>query len=362
MNKLPLYKQIQQTIRRKIVSGDLRPKDRVPSEQEIMDEYMVSKITVKNALSALADEGLIVRIQGKGTFVAAHAAAAETAARMKPGGSPSGSTEFVGFIIPTMKTKVIRKLVEHVEYFLKESGYQLVLHITRESSVAESHAIRDLTASPHVRGLIVFPTEDETYSEALLRLSLDKFPFVFIDRYLRNIDTYRITSDNFGGVYETVSMLLGRGHRRIALISPDNTNTSIEDRTSGFERAYIEQQIPIDKGLWCHVPIDILRTGDPQSYVADFLHKHPDISVAFTMTAEMANLTHQALRGKDMTNPDVQVVSFDDPDLPDIPYISQDEREMARSAVELLVRQFDGEYEPRKVEVPVSLEHMRGAV
>ena len=34
-----------------------------------MEEYMVSKITVKNALSALADEGLIIRIQGKGTFV-----------------------------------------------------------------------------------------------------------------------------------------------------------------------------------------------------------------------------------------------------------------------------------------------------
>jgi DNA-binding LacI/PurR family transcriptional regulator len=75
----------------------------------------------------------------------------------------------------------------------------------------------------------------------------------------------------------------------------------------------------------------------------------------------MANLTHQALRGKNAPNRDVQVVSFDDPDLPDIPYISQDEREMARSAVELLVRQFDGEYEPQKIEVSVSLEHMRGA-
>ncbi|MDF2649657.1 MAG: GntR family transcriptional regulator [Paenibacillus sp.] len=69
MNKIPLYKQIYHSIKDKIISGELRPKDRVPSEQEFMDEFMVSKITVKNALAVLVDEGLVTRIQGKGTFV-----------------------------------------------------------------------------------------------------------------------------------------------------------------------------------------------------------------------------------------------------------------------------------------------------
>ncbi|WP_227013871.1 GntR family transcriptional regulator [Paenibacillus psychroresistens] len=69
MGKLPLYKQIQQIIREKIESAELRPNDRVPSEQEFMEQFNVSKMTVKNALTELADEGLVVRIQGKGTFV-----------------------------------------------------------------------------------------------------------------------------------------------------------------------------------------------------------------------------------------------------------------------------------------------------
>ena len=198
-------------------------------------------------------------------------------------------------MIPTMKTKVIQQLLDSVEYHLKESGYQLILHITRESSAEESRSIKELIEAG-VRGLIVFPTEDEKYNESLLRLSLDKFPFVFIDRYLRNIDTYTITSDNFNGAYEAAAFLIKKGHHQVALISPENTNTTIEDRTSGFEKAYIDNNVLIDKNLWCHVPLNILRTEQALVYITDFLKNHPTVSAVFTLTAEMANLTFNAMK------------------------------------------------------------------
>ncbi|MBA2942984.1 GntR family transcriptional regulator [Paenibacillus sp. CGMCC 1.16610] len=356
MNKVPLYRQIYQSIKDKIISGELRPKDRVPSEQEFMDEFRVSKITVKNALAALVDEGLVTRIQGKGTFVSRDpvSVTVETAAtRSVPIIPPVHNFNYIGLIIPTMKTKVIQRLVDYVEFYVKEAGYQLVLHITRESSHEESRAVQQLTNTQGVRGIIVFPTEDESYNESLLRLSLDKYPFVFIDRYLRNIDTYRITSDNWGGAYETVDRLLKEGHHRIALISPDNTNTTIEDRTHGFEKAYIDSNIPIDKSLWCHVPIDILRTGDTSAYVAKFLHQHPNLTAVFALTAEMARLTHHALHEEEGLDPNTALVSFDDPEIPGIPHVLQDEEQMALSAVSLLLEQCNGQYTPQRVEIPV---------
>ncbi|MGG1556058.1 GntR family transcriptional regulator [Paenibacillus ferrarius] len=361
MNKIPLYKQIYLSIKDKILTGELRPKDRVPSEQEFMDEFMVSKITVKNALAALVDEGLVTRIQGKGTFVASNPTSQildaksryiGAAAPVANGNSPA-SHDYIGLVIPTMKTKVIQRLVDFVELYVKEAGYQLILHITRESSLEESHSVQQLTNTQGVRGIIVFPTEDESYNESLLRLSLDKYPFVFIDRYLRNIDTYRITSDNCGGAYETVSKLLQQGHRQIALISPDNTNTTIEDRTQGFEKAYIDSNILIDKSLWCHVPIDILRTGDTSAYVVNFLQQHPNITAVFALTAEMARITHHALHVEDELNPHTVLVSFDDPEIPGISHVLQDEQQMALSAVSLLLEQCNGKYTPQRVEVPV---------
>ncbi|MCY9697274.1 GntR family transcriptional regulator [Paenibacillus alginolyticus] len=351
MTKIPLYKQIYQSIKDKIISGELRPKDRVPSEQEFMDEFMVSKITVKNALAVLVDEGLVTRIQGKGTFVSVNPNSITVDPKRRS--SASSSQNYIGLIIPTMKTKVIQRLVDYIEYYVKEAGYQLVLHITRESSIEESRSVQELTNTPGVRGIIVFPTEDERYNESLLRLSLDKYPFVFIDRYLRNIETYRITSDNWGGAYETVTKLLNKGHQQIALISPDNTNTTVEDRTHGFEKAYIDGNILIDKSLWCHVPIDILRNGDTSAYIVKFLHQHPNITAVFALTAEMARLTHHALHQEEGLNPKIELVSFDDPEIPGISHILQDEEQMALSAVKLLLEQFNGHYVPQRIEVPV---------
>lgn len=348
--KTALYKQIQLVIRQKIASGELRPKDRIPSEQELMDEYKVSKITVKNALAALADDGLVIRIQGKGTFVALDPPVNESfpAASI----AESRTSRLIGFIIPTMKTGVIQKLVDHTEHFLKEAGFQMILSITRESSSEESRTIRGLLDAG-VRGLIVFPTEDEKYNESLLRLSLDKFPFVFVDRYLRNIENYAITSDNSGGAFATVSHLLAKGHRRIVLISPENANTAVEDRTAGFEKAYIEHGVSIDKNLWCHVPLGILRSDEALPYITEFLRANPSVTAAFTLTEEIANLTSRALSR--LGNEKVELFSFDDPGLPHVPYVLQDERKMARAAVDLLRDQMKYEYTPRQIVVPVQL-------
>ncbi|WP_336790253.1 GntR family transcriptional regulator [Paenibacillus sp. MMO-177] len=351
MKKTALYKQIQIEIRKRIASGQLRPLDRIPSEQELMDEFKVSKITVKNALTELADEGLVTRIQGKGTFVAADLKPVEVKVPA-PGPEPV-LVPLVGFIIPTMKTTVIQKLVDYIELYLKEAGFQMVLSITREQAAEESRAITDLVDAG-VQGLIVFPTEDEKYNESLLRLSLDKFPFVFIDRFLRNIETYTITSDNDGGAYRTVTHLLSKGHRHIALISPENSNTAIEDRTTGFEKAYIDQGESIDKSLWCHVPLEVLRSEGALDYVTDFLKSHPTITAAFTLTEEIAGLTWQALQLVERRT-EVELFSFDNPDITNVPYVQQDEQELARSAVMLLQDQIGQTYDPRHIVVPVQL-------
>ncbi len=67
---LPLTYQIADQLRRRILEGDLRPGDRLPSESQICAECGVSRMTARAALSQLANEGLVVRRRGKGTFVA----------------------------------------------------------------------------------------------------------------------------------------------------------------------------------------------------------------------------------------------------------------------------------------------------
>ncbi|MBC7264427.1 MAG: GntR family transcriptional regulator [Chloroflexi bacterium] len=68
---IPLYYQIREQLREQIAEGILKPGDALPTEEQICTECGVSRMTARLALTQLANEGLVVRRQGKGTFVAA---------------------------------------------------------------------------------------------------------------------------------------------------------------------------------------------------------------------------------------------------------------------------------------------------
>lgn len=67
----PLYRQLMQQLRADIASGLYPVNSRIPSEAELTEKYGVSRVTVRKALSELTREGLLRRMQGKGTFVCA---------------------------------------------------------------------------------------------------------------------------------------------------------------------------------------------------------------------------------------------------------------------------------------------------
>ncbi len=68
----PLYRQIKNLITQSLVTGEWRPGDLIPSEIELASRFSVSQGTVRKAIGELAGENLLVRQQGKGTFVASH--------------------------------------------------------------------------------------------------------------------------------------------------------------------------------------------------------------------------------------------------------------------------------------------------
>ena len=69
----PLYQQIKALILHSLQSGEWRPGEAIPSEIELAARFKVSQGTVRKAVDELATDNLLVRRQGKGTFVATHA-------------------------------------------------------------------------------------------------------------------------------------------------------------------------------------------------------------------------------------------------------------------------------------------------
>ena len=67
---LPLHQQLKAAIEERILSGEWLPGTQLPSERELCEQYDISRITVRQALTALVMEGRLIRTQGRGTFVA----------------------------------------------------------------------------------------------------------------------------------------------------------------------------------------------------------------------------------------------------------------------------------------------------
>ena len=66
---VPIYHQLEELIKRQIDSGQLKPNQAIPSEREYSEQFQISRMTVRQALTNLVNEGLLYRKKGTGTFI-----------------------------------------------------------------------------------------------------------------------------------------------------------------------------------------------------------------------------------------------------------------------------------------------------
>jgi GntR family transcriptional regulator len=69
---LPRYYQLKEIMREKIRGEEWKPGDLIPSERELSEQYGISRMTARQAITELVNEGLFYREQGRGTFVSRH--------------------------------------------------------------------------------------------------------------------------------------------------------------------------------------------------------------------------------------------------------------------------------------------------
>jgi GntR family transcriptional regulator len=67
---VPRYHQLKEILRERVRTGEWQPGDLIPSERELGEHYSISRMTARQAITELVNEGIFYREQGKGTFVA----------------------------------------------------------------------------------------------------------------------------------------------------------------------------------------------------------------------------------------------------------------------------------------------------
>ncbi|CAG7616850.1 GntR family transcriptional regulator [Paenibacillus allorhizosphaerae] len=138
---LPLHYQLQEIIRFEALNGDLADKNgKMPTEIELMARFEVSRITVRQALSKLVDQGLLHRERGKGTFLKTNHAEHWTGQLLgfsetitASGFTPGGKTLKYG-VAKTLADEIKSKLMVQTAWELKRLRYADDLPIAIEHS------------------------------------------------------------------------------------------------------------------------------------------------------------------------------------------------------------------------------------
>ncbi|MGQ4665258.1 GntR family transcriptional regulator [Metabacillus halosaccharovorans] len=348
----PLYEVLYENIKKDIMSGVYKEGDRVPSEKELSEQYDVSRITTKKALEMLAGEGLIVRQPGRGSFVKQNSNDEEKGPELveSPSNEEKRTPLMIGLVITDFDDSYGTALISSIEKCTTEHSCFLILRRSFGISDIEEKAIRELVELG-VDGLIVFPAQAEYFSEEILKLVLNKFPLVLVDRHLKGISTASVSTDNVGAARKGTEYLLELGHRHIGLLTPPpNDTTALEDRIEGFVQAHAEKGVIVDRDLW----INNITSTLPNSFrppnirhdidkIKKHLIDHPTITALFAAEYYIALMANEAVKELGIRVPeDVSIMCFDSPPTHigefQLTYLAQDQEKMGQKVFDILLK------------------------
>lgn len=366
----PMYEKIVEALRGRIVEGKYKAGDRVPSEKELGEEYKVSRITSKKALELLAGEGYIVRQPGRGSFVSEkpplQAGGRQPQHPLLPHQGKKTGKLLIGLVITDFADSYGTGLIYGMEEASREQDCYLVLRRTFGIPSIEEEAIKGLLELG-VDGLIIFPAQGEYFNAEILKLVINQFPFVLVDRHLKGISAGSISTDNAGAAREGTNYLFELGHKSIAFLTPPPADTTaIEERIEGFIQAHAEKGVMVDRDLWLEdIASTLPQANTEENRLEDIrriighLRKHPHITAVFATEYNIGQLAMEAAREMGRSVPgDLSVLCFDCPETNGrfpLTHLRQNQTEMGRLAFENVLKLIDGQAVPNKIMLEAAL-------
>lgn len=331
------HEQIREILRREILHK-MAVDDRLPPERDLAERFGVNRATVRRALECLINEGLIERSSTRGTFVAGGDALTRS------------GTRAVGMVAPEMKGTFPTHLVRTAASELRNRGYKPVLFDSDNCVATEVRKLERMVEEGW-QGTLVIPAAHRDNLPVLNRLAKLGYPLVVVDHIPLGLEVDYVASDHFLGAYEATTILIERGHTRIAHFAHVGTrvHTSIRDRRLGYEQALADHGIELDPELI--VP--------PVSYGAgDFVYKHvmaylragkQPVTAVFALNDYFVHASVAACRDLGLGVPDdLEIAGVYDGGL-DAPFpmpplirVVQRQAEIGRLAVELMISRIEG--------------------
>jgi len=330
-------RHVKESLRRKLLAGEFGHGERFLSELALCRESNLSRTTIRKAIGELVDEGLLVRQQGRGTFVHFR----RTAEQQK----------LIGLIVcrhPHL-SGASDLLIQGAEAAAAEAGYQLLLaNSQNDVSVAINQIVR--LNGLRAAGSLVVPLQtaevDLDTERLVLPLQRAGQKVVIVDS-ISSSSVPSVSSKNQEALFDLTQHFIHRGYTRIAFLSSIRVGSVIE-REAGYREAMRQGNLEIPPEYFLKVAdLDPAQQGLQEADVFLAMRKPPQVILCLHDLIALNVLRRLGERGVRVPD-DIAVAGFDD--LPQAAYahpslttVSQPIFEMGRRAIQMLVAQLEGE-------------------
>lgn len=332
---IPIYIQIQEQLEDMLQDGTLKPNDLVPSENEMSERLMVSRLTVRKSYSEMVKRGLFYTIQGKGTYVM------ENYKALTPAGNSDKKQRVIGVILPETGG-FFGEIFNAIKSDAEKAGYSVILMFNDEI-LNEITAIKEMTRIS-VAGIIIAPSRNaNTIIEHYQKLINSGIPIVMVGRPPFKITADSVYCDDVFAAYRSVEYLIEHENKRIGYVtSSEYTDEANSEREMGY-RSALKDYLP----SCAPVRFDISDAEFPK-HVESALSDAEPITAFFCFCDSAAlALYAEVKRLKKAVPGEVEIIGYDDvvntvaPDQQKLSSVNQGRERMGRHAFLLLKAKLD---------------------
>jgi LacI family transcriptional regulator len=167
----------------------------------------------------------------------------------------SRKSNTISIVIPEIADSFFSQAINGIASVANVKGYHVLIYLTHESFKKEQEIFKEFH-SGRAEGVLISVSAETTESDHIEQLINMGIPVLIFDRIIENIETVKISTDDFDSSYKATSHLIENGCRKIALLSISDSLSISVQRKMGFEQALINHSIPFDKNSIVHCSFD----------------------------------------------------------------------------------------------------------
>lgn len=153
-----------------------------------------------------------------------------------------GKSKTIGVVIPDFNNSYFSRALSGMEAIAQEKGYHLLIYLTHDDFLSEQSILKNFQ-SGRVDGVIMSVASEITHSDHVRELQEKGIPVVFFDRICEDIETAKITTDDFESGYKATQHLIECGCKKIALLAISKSLSISNARMEGYKKALSDNNI-----------------------------------------------------------------------------------------------------------------------